>query len=334
MIKSEWYSHFRTEKRLSEYLKLRSSKSRDTTARPILQFILNHVILIAILLLLLLRLVVNFSLPLMDKTEARYAEISRLMLETGDWVSPHIDYNVVFWAKPPLSIWSSSISMYLFGINEFAARLPSIMYSMAIILMLGLFMKGLRPLFFLPGLILMLMPEFFLHAGVVSTDMSLVFSTTLVMTSFWMLISRDKRMFWGPVFFIGLALGLLAKGPIALILTLPPIAVWCLHMKSLKVQLKKMPWFTGLSLFFIISIPWYFFAELKTPGFINYFIVGEHFKRFIDSSWNGDLYGFPKSQPYGIIWIFLIIFTLPWIPVVFLQLKRRLKVASLSPISR
>lgn len=50
--------------------------------------------------LVLIRGVFNFSLPLMDKTEARYAEIARIMVETGDWIVPHIDYGVPFWAKP------------------------------------------------------------------------------------------------------------------------------------------------------------------------------------------------------------------------------------------
>jgi hypothetical protein len=54
-------------------------------------------------------------------------------------------------------------------------------------------------------------------------------------------------------------------------------------------------------------------AEIKSPGFLNYFIVGEHFKRFFDSGWKGDLYGFPKQMPMGIIWLFLVAGTLPWI---------------------
>ena len=47
--------------------------------------------------------------------------------------------------------------------------------------------------------------------------------------------------------------------------------------------------------------------EKNSPGFIDYFVVGEHFLRFIDSSWTGDKYGFPKQQPIGIIWIFYLL---------------------------
>ena len=61
-----------------------------------------------------------------------------------------------------------------------------------------------------------------------------------------------------------------------------------------------------------LSLPWYVMAEINSPGFIDYFIVGEHFERYFNSSWKGDKYGFPKQQPLGIVWAFLILFLLPW----------------------
>src|SRR5665647_2501274 len=62
--------------------------------------------------------------PLLDTTEARYAEIARKMVELNDWITPWFDYGVPFWGKPPLSFWMTAVSFTLFGINEFAARLP------------------------------------------------------------------------------------------------------------------------------------------------------------------------------------------------------------------
>ena len=69
-----------------------------------------------------------------------------------------------------------------------------------------------------------------------------------------------------------------------------------------------------------IVLPWYYLAEIKTPGFINYFIVGENFKRFFVSGWNGDKYGFAKKQPLGIIWLFLLLVTIPWIQMVLFKI--------------
>lgn len=62
--------------------------------------------------------------PVKDTTEARYAEIARKMLETGDWITPQFEYGVPFWGKPPLHTWLSAAGMGAFGVNEFAARLP------------------------------------------------------------------------------------------------------------------------------------------------------------------------------------------------------------------
>ena len=76
---------------------------------------------------LLMRLLSLGMYPLMDTSEARYGEMVRLMVETNDWITPYFDYDVPFWGKPPLFIWMSAISFKLFGINEFAARLPSLL---------------------------------------------------------------------------------------------------------------------------------------------------------------------------------------------------------------
>jgi hypothetical protein len=55
-------------------------------------------------------------------------------------------------------------------------------------------------------------------------------------------------------------------------------------------------------------LPWYLLAEWKTPGFLDYFIVGEHFKRFLVSNWQGDRYGNAR----GTICLFLLLASLPW----------------------
>ena len=79
--------------------------------------------------LIFLRLSMGGITPLTETTEARYGEIARKMLEVGNWVNLLNTYNSPFWAKPPLYAWLSASSMYLFGINEFAARLPSLIVS-------------------------------------------------------------------------------------------------------------------------------------------------------------------------------------------------------------
>ena len=270
--------------------------------------------------LILFRSFLNYSIPLMDKTEARYAEIARIMEETDNWVTLQIDYDVAFWAKPPLSTWLTAISFRLFGVNEFAARLPSLLLNIIIVLLVGMYAKRKNQHYLLPALILLTIPEFLIHAGVVSTDTALSFCVVLVMISFWEALRSETEKGWKYLLFVGLGLGLLAKGPIVFILTLPPLFIWCLIFKQFKKVWQTFSYIIGIIIVALISVPWYYLAEQRSPGFFDYFIIGEHFKRFLSSGWQGDKYGFPKSQPLGMIWVFLFLFALPWIQLAAIKL--------------
>jgi 4-amino-4-deoxy-L-arabinose transferase-like glycosyltransferase len=172
--------------------------------------------------------------------------------------------------------------------------------------------KGHVQSYYLPGIIALSIPEFYLHNGVVSTDTFLTFSITLSMFGFWEALREQSKPYWGYLFFAGMGIGLLAKGPIVGILTLPPIFLWTLITKNIQKALFKLPWIGGILLMLSLSLPWYISAEINSPGFLDYFIVGEHFERYFNSEWKGDKYGFPKQQPLGIVWAFLILFLLPW----------------------
>ena len=75
----------------------------------------NQLVWIFLITLGLMRLVSLAMYPLLDTTEARYGEIARLMVETSNWITPQIDYNIPFWGKPPLYAWASASSIFLFG---------------------------------------------------------------------------------------------------------------------------------------------------------------------------------------------------------------------------
>ncbi len=279
-----------------------------------------------VILVIIARFVLTGIIPLLDKTESRYAEIARIMHETNQWVVPQIDYGVPFWAKPPLSTWLSAASYQLFGVNEIAARLPYFLICLFLVIMITKWVKKLNIDFYLPAFILLTTPEFLLHAGVVSTDTALCFSITLIMLSFWKSIQNETSSYWNYLFFIGLGLGLLSKGPLVIVLTGPPIFIWLIiHRIKIKDLWSRLPWISGTIITALISIPWYLMAENKTPGFIDYFIVGEHFKRFLVSGWEGDLYGSGHRQPLGMIWVFLLLFAFPWIQIVIIKLWKERK---------
>lgn len=88
-------------------------------------------LLLLLAAVLLIRLISMGAYPLMDTTEARYAEMSRKMLETNHWLVPQFDYGIPFWGKPPLSFWASAVTMKLGGVNEWSARLAPFLASLS-----------------------------------------------------------------------------------------------------------------------------------------------------------------------------------------------------------
>ncbi len=283
----------------------------------------NHskILSVSVIIILLFRLLLTITIPLLDKTESRYAEIARIMQETKQWVVLQIDYGVPFWAKPPLSTWLSAGSFEVFGVNEFAARFPSFLLNVILIIIAGKMVKKEGYSFYLPGFILLTMPEFLIHTGVVSTDTSLEFCITIMMISFWKTMQSETKTYWNYVFFIALGFGFLAKGPLITVLTFPPLFLWCcLDLQRFKDVFSKFSIIPGILITSIIGLPWYYFCEQQSPGFLDYFIVGEHYKRFIEPGWKGDLYGSGHSQPKGMIWLLMIAFMFPWILVVLYKL--------------
>ncbi len=263
--------------------------------------------------LIIARIIAMIFFPLQDTTEARYGEIARIMAETGDWITPYFDYNVPFWGKPPLVFWLEALSIKLFGLNDFTPRLPSLIASLGTAALLYKLLITLRNReTALWGIVIyMSIGLVFILSGVVILDPIFTFTTTLAYVSFVMVL-QDKGRYWSHLFFVGIALGLLSKGPLILVLVGGTIGLWLLFSLRRWRVFMLYPWISGISLMLIIALPWYFFAEAKTPGFIDYFIVGEHFKRFTDPGWSGDLYGVAHQTPLGYIWLEWLVVSLPW----------------------
>ncbi len=267
-----------------------------------------------LLALLALRLALAVWLPFVDTTEARYAEIARKMVETGDWITPQFDYGVPFWGKPPLHTWASALGMKLFGVTPFGARIFILAAAVGV---LGLvFAWARREADELTGLVAAAICAssilFFGASAFVMTDMVMVLGTTLSMAGFYLATeTRPGDRLWGHLAFVGLAVGMLAKGPTAVVLTGIPVLLWVLTGWRWR-SLRQLPWLTGTLLALVLTVPWYVAAELKTPGFLHYFLVGEHLNRFLVPGWTGDLYGSAHIEPKGRIWLHALGVFLPW----------------------
>ncbi|HEY8034189.1 MAG TPA: phospholipid carrier-dependent glycosyltransferase [Methylobacter sp.] len=258
--------------------------------------------------------------PLYDPSESRYAEMGRKMLETGNWITPMFDYGVPFWGKPPLTVWMTASSLWLGGINDFSARLPSFLLSLGIVWIIFHLVCVQRSRDNAWNAVLMLASSvlYFVMSGTVAMDVCMSFGITLALASFWLAL-RENKSFWAYLFFIGLSVGVMAKGPIAIVLSGISIGLWtAISGQWIKVW-KSLPWFKGTLLMVCISIPWFLIAEHKTPGFLEYFLIGEHWKRFTESGWTGDLYGNGHAHTRGMIWVYWLGAAFPW-SLVFLKI--------------
>lgn len=279
----------------------------------------------ALAILLVIRVLLMIQVPYTDTTEARYAEIARKMVETNDWITPQIDYGVPFWGKPPLHTWVSAAGMKLFGVNEFGGRF--FIFVTGILILRWFYrwaqeFKG-KDYALLGTTILGSSALYFVAMATVMTDLVMIAGTTLSMIAFWRALhGNQKTVSAGYLFFVGLAIGLLAKGPVAFVLTAIPIGAWVLIHNRWRETWRRLPWISGTLLMLALSLPWYLLAELKTPGFLQYFIVGEHFERFIHSGWKGDLYGSGHAKPRGTIWIYWLEMLLPWTFLFLIPLRR------------
>lgn len=278
-----------------------------------------------LLTVLLVRLGTLGLYPLMDTSEARYGEIARKMLVTGDWITPMFDHEVPFWGKPPLSFWTQALSMKVFGIHAFASRFPNWLLHVGSCLLLVCFAHRERSLHvgLTAAIIYSTCSLGFFSSGAVLTDGALAFALLLAHLGLWRGLAHADRG-WALAGFFGLGLGLLAKGPLALVLIALPAAIWVAFTGHWR-RLLALPWCSGIALMLAVALPWYWLAEQKTPGFLEYFIVGEHFSRYVISQWQGDRYGSAHAQPLAMVWLHLAGALLPW--VVFLPMRTKWRAA-------
>ena len=304
---------------------------------------LRRAVPILIVLTLLARAIGMALVPLMDTTEARYGEIARKMAELNNWVTPWFDYGVPYWGKPPLALWLTAISFKVFGVNEFAARLPHWIVSLIIIaLVWALSGRRDRDAAMPTVAVISASSLYFISAGAVMTDIELTLGTSLAMAGFWLALekpdasSRTSGWFAALLFFGGLATGLLAKGPVALVLAGTPLFLWTTYNRRWFDVWRRLPWIRGILGTLAITLPWYWIAEQRTPGFLAYFLIGEHWHRFVTPDWNGDRYGHAHTFPIGTMWAFAFIDTLPWsllLPIAAWRWRKRKSQSSTATMS-
>lgn len=218
--------------------------------------------------------------PLQDPDEGRYAEIPREMIESGDWVTPKLNY-VVYFEKPPLFYWLVASSFEIFGKSDGAARAVSALAGILTVVMtffLGQYLLGTRAALFGAG-ILASSPIFFVLAEALTIDMVLTACMTATMAAFYGAHVAERKRGWILLVSLSAALGVLAKGPVGLVLpglVALTFLLWRRDWKTLGALLRPAP----ILVFLVVVVPWFVLVSRANPEFLHFFFVRENFERF------------------------------------------------------
>jgi 4-amino-4-deoxy-L-arabinose transferase-like glycosyltransferase len=267
---------------------------------------LSSILLIASFFLFFYRL---DAVGLVGPDEPRYAEAAKEMLESHDFITPRL-LGKSWFEKPILYYWCAAASYSVLGINETAARLPS---ALAALLMVLAVLFGPRSVLtfekrWLSAVLLATSLGIIGFSRAASTDMLLTstFSTSMI---FFFATLHDERVHrsWPALFlaFAALGLSLLAKGPVGVLLAASILILYFWMTDHWKLARRLHPLF-GIIVMLMVAAPWYIACTWKNGRvFFNTFFIQHNLERFATNE-------FQHSQP---VWFYIpviLIGTIPW----------------------
>ncbi|MEZ6093589.1 MAG: glycosyltransferase family 39 protein [Pirellulaceae bacterium] len=241
--------------------------------------------------------------PLFEPDESRNAQIALNITQTGEWMSLKLA-GEPYWDKPPLTAWLMAASYQIFGVSEFSTRLPGNLAAMATIMMvfgIGRRLVGNRAAAMGAGCLALSVG--FVACGRYVTMDSILTCLATATLGFAYLATRGKR-FQGQMWMasaIAGALGLLAKGPVVVVVTLPVLVAQHL-LTGNRMLLYWQRWLTYSAIVLVVAGPWYLATALVHPDFLEYFFWKHHVMRFSEA--------FNHNEPwwYYVPVLFLVMF--------------------------
>ncbi len=219
------------------------------------------------------------AIPLFDVDEGAFSEATREMLVRGDFISTYLN-GVPRYDKPILIYWLQAASVTLFGINEFALRLPSALAATAWVLAIFFFVKTLRDgkTAFYAAIMMATALEISIMGKTATADalLNLWITSSMLVGYLFFHTQRQKYLYW-MFFFIGL--GFLTKGPVAVMIPLAVSFLFFAIKREFKLWLRAVFNPIGLIIFLAVAMPWYVAQYLKEG---DAFIQGFFFKHNID----------------------------------------------------
>jgi 4-amino-4-deoxy-L-arabinose transferase-like glycosyltransferase len=270
-----------------------------------------------------------FSPPsLMDDVDAVQAQIARNMLTSGDWVTARLD-GVAYLEKPPLIYWMIAVSYEVFGVHDWAARIPVVFSAIGLCWLttaFGAWAFGKRAGFY-SGLCMATCVGLWLFTRVLIPDVMLTFTIALSMWAVLRILEPEERhpRVWAATFAATVGLGLLLKSLIAVVF---PIGAAVLYLAFTRQLFSTWAWkrfrpISALIIVLLIAAPWHILATLRNPpyfsftmrsvpgeyhGFLWFFFINEQLLRFLNLRYPPDY----STVPRAYFWLYHLIWLFPW----------------------
>ena len=252
---------------------------------------------------------------LIGPDEPRYAQVAREMLARHDWITPTLG-GKPWLEKPVLYYWQAMLAYSVFGVSDWAARLPSAIDATLMVVAVYLFLRRFRPRLPLDGALMTASAAGIIgFARAASMDMALAASFTIALLA-WYAWQETSEKPYLAIFYAFLGLGTLAKGPVAPALAAVIVALFVAVKGDWNLG-KRTLWLPGILLFWAVTLPWYIAVQLRTPEFFRVFVLENNLARF-----GTNLYH--HSQPF---WYYLPVALLELVPWIALIVAAVLEIA-------
>jgi 4-amino-4-deoxy-L-arabinose transferase-like glycosyltransferase len=265
---------------------------------------------------------------LQDDVDAVQAQISRNMLASGDWVTPRLD-GVIYLEKPPLIYWLMAVSYKIFGVHDWAARIPIALSSIGLCWLtaaMGIWAFGRRAGFY-AGLCMATCIGLWLFTRVLIPDVMLTLTIALAMWALLRALDKDEPHphAWAYTLAASLGIGLLLKSLIGVVFPLAAGLIYLAVTRQLFVARtwKRLRPFLGAAIMLLIAVPWHVLATLRNPpyfdftlrsvpgeyhGFLWFFFINEQLLRFLNLRYPRDYNTVPRLY----FWLLHLAWLFPW----------------------
>jgi Dolichyl-phosphate-mannose-protein mannosyltransferase len=265
---------------------------------------------------------------LMDDVDAVQAQIGRNMLDSGDWVTARLD-GVPYLEKAPLIYWMEAVSYEIFGVHDWAARLPVALSAVALCLLtaaMGVWAFG-KPAGLCAGLSVSTCVGLFLFTRILIPDVMLTFTIALAMWSLLRALDEEepRPRLWSFLLAASLGVGLLLKSLVSVVF---PVAAGLIYLFLTRQLSSARTWkrlhpFAGSLVVLLIAAPWHILAAVRNPpffvftlqsgpgqyhGFLWFFFINEQFLRFLNLRYPRDYNTVPRLY----FWAFHLLWLFPW----------------------